>query len=63
VSARVRSFASAAALVRLPLPELLELVARLEATPRPVNDPPAVRRLARYRAAARRALAVRLAGA
>ena len=60
--ARVRSFASAA-LVRLPLPELLELLARLEATPRPVDDPPAVRRLARHRAAARRALAVRLGGA
>lgn len=60
MSARVRSFASAAHLARLPRAELLELVARLEATPRPVNDPPAVRRLARYRAAARRALTAQL---
>lgn len=60
--ARVRSFVSPV-LRRLSLAELLELVARLEATPRPVNDPPAVRRLARYRAAARAALAAKLGGA
>ena len=55
IMARVRSF-NRAALSRLPVSELLELVGRLDALPRP-DDPPAWRRLRRHRAAAREALA------
>jgi hypothetical protein len=57
--ARVRSF-NRAALARLPVSELLELVGRLDALPRPA-DTPAVRRLARHRDVARAALAAALA--